>query len=228
MRVLIVDGGIQGQNIANRLLAKDDVHVMFRSSEHQITFVEKDEAICKELEQRYSVPVFHGDGSKRELLEEVGVNNIDVVIASSNDDGRNVIVALQAKRLGLKQIIAIVQDPEYIAIMEDEGVVAISAPWATAGAVENYLDRPGVAALVEIGRGVASLVGVFVPEKARVDGAKIQEIAIPTECVVAAVIRGKEFVVPRGTTVIQAGDRVIFVGPTNAIKKAQDVFTLVK
>ena len=158
----------------------------------------------------------------------MSVDNIDVVIASSNDDGRNVIVALQAKRLGWKQIIAIVQDPEYIAILEDEGIVAISAPWATAGAVENYLDRPGVAELVEIGRGVASLVGVFVPDSARVDGSKIHEIAIPTECVVAAVVRGKEFVVPRGETLIQAGDRVIFVGPPSAIKKAQDIFTLTK
>jgi Trk K+ transport system NAD-binding subunit len=59
-----------------------------------------------------------------------------------------------------------------------------------------------------------------------VDGAKIHEIEIPAECVVAAVIRGKEFVVPRGETVIRAGDRVVFVGPTDAIKKAQDTFTL--
>jgi len=226
MRVLIVDGGKQGQNIANRLLAKDEFRLVFRKAEHQLTFVEEDEVRCKELEQRYNVPIYQGDGTKKELLDQVGVDNIDVAIAASNEDGRNVIVALQAKRMGVGQVIAIVQDPDYIPLLKENGVVAISAPWATAAMVENFLDRPGVAELFEIGTGVAGLVGVIVPEKARVAGKLIRNIDIPEECVVAAVIRGKDFVVPRGNTKIEAGDHVVFVGPTSAIKNAQDAFML--
>jgi amino acid transporter/Trk K+ transport system NAD-binding subunit len=226
MRVLIIDGGRQGQNIANRLLARDEYRLVFRSSEHQLTFIEEDEQRCKELEQRYHVPIFLGDGSKKEILEQVGLQNIDVAIAASDDDGRNAIVAMQARRLGVPQVIAVVQDPDYVDLLQDSGVVAISAPWATAGMVENYLDRPGVAELFEIGTGVASLVGVIVPEKARVAGKAIRDIEIPRECVVAAVIRGKQFVVPRGDTQIEAGDHVVFVGPTAAIKNAHDSFVL--
>jgi len=181
---------------------------------------------CKELEQRYNVPIYQGDGTKKDLLAQVGVDNIDVAIAASNEDGRNVIVALQAKRMGVGQVIAIVQDPDYIPLLKENGVMAISAPWATAAMVENFLDRPGVADLFEIGTGVASLVGVIIPEKARVAGKLIRNIDIPEECVVAAVIRGKDFVVPRGNTKIEAGDHVVFVGPTSAIKKTQDVFML--
>lgn len=224
MRVLIIDGGRQGQNIANRLLAKDEYRLVFRSAEHQITFIEQDEARCRELEKRYSVPIYQGDGTKKDLLEQVGTDNIDVAIAASEDDGRNVIAALQAKRLGLNHVIAIVQDPDYIKLLEDNGVVALSAPWATAAMVENYLDRPGVAELFEIGTGVASLLGVFVPKDARVAGNMIKDIDIPAESVVAAVIRGKDFVVPRGDTKICVGDQVVFVGTISAIKKAHDIF----
>jgi Trk K+ transport system NAD-binding subunit len=92
--------------------------------------------------------------------------------------------------------------------------------------VENYLDRPGVAQLFEIGRGVASLVGVTVQGTSRVAGKKIREIDIPQECVVAAVIRGRDFVVPRGETTIFPDDRVVFVGPASAIRRAQEIFTL--
>jgi amino acid transporter/Trk K+ transport system NAD-binding subunit len=228
MRVLIIDGGKQGENIASRLLSRDEYRLMFRSAEHQITFIEENEARCLELEQRYNVPVFQGDGSKSELLEQVGFENIDVAIAASNDDGRNVIVALQAKRLGLNQVIAIVHDPDYVTLLKDSGIVAISSPWAVATMVENYLDRPGVAELFEIGSGEASLVGVFVPEKARVAGKLIKNIDIPKECVVAAVIRERNFVVPRGDTKIEVGDHVVFVGPTSAIKKAHETFILKK
>jgi Trk K+ transport system NAD-binding subunit len=156
MRVLIIGGGQKGQNIANRLLAKDEYRLVFRSHEHQITFVEVDEGVCKELEARYNL------------------NNIDVAIAAADNDGSNVIAALQAKQLGMKRVIAIVQDPDYLPLLEKEGVVAISTPWATAAMVENFLDRPGVAELFEIGAGVASLVGVVVPENASVSGKQIR------------------------------------------------------
>lgn len=226
MRVLIIDGGNQGQNIAKRLLNRDEYWLLFRSSEHQITFIEENETLCKEIEQQFNVPIYQGDGTKKEIIEQVGLENIDVAIASSEDDGRNVIAALQAKRLGVQQVIAIVQDPDYLPLLEENGVVAISAPWATAAMVENYLDRPGVADLFEISSGVASLVGMVVPEDARVAGKLIRNIEVPMDCVVAAVIRGKQFVVPRGDTKIQVGDQVVFVGPTGAIKKAQEMFLL--
>lgn len=224
MRVLIIGGGTQGRNIADRLRASDEYRLMFRVTQHEVTFIEEDETLCRELEQRYSVPIYQGDGTKKELLEQVGVDNVDVAIAAADDDGRNVIAALQATRVGIPRVIAIVEDPDYVSLLEENGVVAISAPWATAAIVENYLDRPGVADLFEIESGVASLVSVRVPERARVLDRRIKDIDIPMECVVAAVIRDTHFVVPRGDTQIVEDDYVVFVGPAAAIKKAQDVF----
>ena len=226
MRVLIISGDKQGRNIADRLLAKDENRLLFRSAEHEVTFIEEDERLCRELEQRYNVPIYQGDGTKKELLEQVGEDNIDVAIAASNDDGRNVIAALQAQRLGIPRVIAIVQDPDYMPLLDETGVVAVSAPWATAAMVENYLDRPGVAELFEIESGVASLVSVVVPEGGEVAGKRIREIDIPQACVVAAVVRDRQFVVPRGDTEIKEGDHVVLVGPASAIKKAQDLFRL--
>ena len=58
--MIIIDGGRQGQNIANRIPAKDEFRLVFRCSEHQLTFVEKDEATCQLLERRYHVPIYQG------------------------------------------------------------------------------------------------------------------------------------------------------------------------
>jgi Trk K+ transport system NAD-binding subunit len=67
------------------------------------------------------------------------------------------------------------------------GIVSICSAWSTAAMVENYIDRPGVAQLFEIGWGVAGLLAVSAAEKAIVAGKLIREIEIPRECVVAAV-----------------------------------------
>ena len=224
MRVLIISGKRQGQSIANRLLAKDEVRVMFRSAEHQITFIEENEALCDELQRRFNTPIFQGDGTKKELLEQVGLENIDVMIAAYEDDGRNVIAALQARKLGLEQVIAIVQDPEYAQLLEQSDVKAISAPWATAAMVESLLDRPGLAQLFEFGIGAASVLDVMVREKSHVSGRPIRDLEIPKECVIAAIIRDNQFVVPRGGTMIEVDDQVYFIGPAAAIRKACDMF----
>ncbi len=224
MRVLIVGGKTQGQSIANRLLAKDEVRVMFRSAEHQITFIEEDQTLCEEIERRFNTPIFQGDGSKKEVLEQVGTENIDVVIAASEDDGRNVIVALQARQMGLEQVIAIVQDPEYAQLLEQNDVVAISAPWTTAAMIESLLDRPGLSQLFEFGIGAASVLDVIVPGGSHVGDRPIRELDIPEECVIAAIIRDNKFVVPRGDTVIEENDQVYFIGPAAAIRDACDMF----
>jgi len=224
MQVLIISGKRQGQNIANRLLAKDKFRMMFRSAEHQVTFIEEDDAICKELEQRYNCPIYQGDGTRRELLQQVGLDNVEVVIAAYEDDGRNVIAALQARQLHHNKVIAIVQEPEYMDLLEQNNVIAISAPWATATMVENLLDRPGLAQLYEFGIGAASLLDVNVPENAEVEGCLIRDIEINKECVIAAIIRNNKFIVPRGGTNIEVNDRVIFIGPADIIRKAIDQF----
>jgi len=196
---------------------------VFRSR-HEEAGIRNETTVSQEPTFRRNIGLYQGDGAKREILEQVGADNVDVAIAASEDDGRNVIVALQAKRLGMDPVIAVVQDPEYVSLLEEKGIAAISAPWATAAMVENYLDRPGVADLFEIGTGVASLVSVAVPDGAQVTGKKIREIDVPRDSVVAAIIRGEQYVVPRGDTEVQAGDQVIFVGPTSSLESAQSIF----
>ena len=228
MRVLIISGKRQGQSIAQRLVARDEHRMMFRSAEHQITFVEEDPDLCEQLETRFSAPIFQGDGTKRDLLEQVGVDNIDVVIAASEDDGRNVISALQARQLGWENVIAVVQEPEYVELLEQNGVVSISAPWVTAAMVENQLDRPGLAQLFEFGIGAASVLDVTVPAGAEGSGRLIRDLGISKECVIAAIIRDSKFVVPHGNTKIEIDDRVIFIGPAAAIRRACDMLAEVK
>jgi amino acid transporter/Trk K+ transport system NAD-binding subunit len=227
MRVLIIGGGNQGSNIADRLLKQDEFRMVFRSAEYQITFVEENEARAEELGRRYNVPVLHGDGTKPEVLAQAEPESLDVAIAAVDNDDRNTIIALQARRLGIPRVIAIARDPDQVSLLEANGVVCISAPFATAAMVENYLDRPGVAELIQIEGGVANLIDVFVPNEGEVVGRRIQDIAIPEECVVAAVIREGSFVVPRGKTEILKGDHVVFVGPPSAVQQARDVFVRV-
>ena len=213
-----------GGVLADQLLMKDEHRSLFRSSEHQVTFVEKDEQSCQNLEQHYNAPIYQGDGTNKSLLDQIGLAKMDVVIAALNDDNQNVVAAFQAKRLGAPLVISLVNDPDYVPLLEENGVVAISTSKASAIMVENYLDRPGIAELFELGRGEGSLAGVFVDKYAEVVGTSLKDIPLPKDCVMAAVIREKKFLVPQGDTTVHENDYILFVGLTSAIKKAREQF----
>jgi len=153
---------------------------------------------------------------------------MNVAIAATNHDERNSIIALQAKRLGVKNVISITRDPSYAALLEENGITCISVPYATSAMVENFLDRPGLADLFEIEGGVAGLIDINVPADGKFVGYAIQDIDIPDQCVIAAILRDNEFVVPRGKTQILAGDHVVIVGPRDSIQAAHDIFTATK
>ena len=110
-------------------------------------------------------------------------------------------------------------------LLEESGIVCISAPYATSAMVENYLDRPIMADLFQIEGGLANLIDVEVPENGLVVDKEIQEIDIPDQCVVAAIIRDDKFVVPRGKTKILKNDHVVVVGPSDSIQDAHKVFS---
>ena len=228
MNILIIGGGNLGMNIADRLLKKDEFRMVFRSAEYQITFIEKDDKHCEKLEKRYNVPIYQGDGTKLDVLKQVEPQKMDVAIAATNSDERNSIVALQAKRLGVKKVISIARDPDYVPLLEENGIVCISAPFATSAMVENYLDRPVMADLFQIEGGAANLIDVEVPENGLVVDKEIQEIDIPDQCVIAAIIRDEKFVVPRGKTKIQKNDHMVVVVLGDSTQDAYKLFSSVK
>lgn len=53
---------------------------------------------------------------------------------------------------------------------------------------------------------------MYLGEDNRAIGKRIDELSLPPEVVIAAVLRGKQMVTPRGSTVFRAGDHVYLIG----------------
>jgi trk system potassium uptake protein TrkA len=71
--------------------------------------------------------------------------------------------------------------------------------------------------LLKIRRGQYSLVEEKIPEGARAVGVAIKDLGLPNECVLAAIIRKGQIMIPRGITQMEVGDEVLaVVGPEAA------------
>lgn len=81
---------------------------------------------------------------------------------------------------------------------------------------------PHVLELVSIGKANAEIVEFFVPENAKIIGQTLEEITLPQESIVSAMIRGDELITPTGKTEIHANDILYIMANKNRLKILTD------
>lgn len=81
---------------------------------------------------------------------------------------------------------------------------------------------PHVLELVSIGKANAEIVEFFVPEHAKIIGQTLEEISLPKESTVSAMIRGDELITPTGRTEIHAHDILYIMAHKTKLKSVTD------
>ena len=78
--------------------------------------------MCEELALKFpDVTIIHGDPTSRRLLEEEQIGSVDYFVAAGLDDEDNVMSCLQAKQLGAKNVILLMNKPDYEDVLQHIG-----------------------------------------------------------------------------------------------------------
>ena len=106
-----------------------------------VTIVEKDEAKCLTLAEKLpKVTVIHGDGTNHDLLESEGIFHCDAFIAVTDRDEENLLMALTAKRYGVKKVVPKMSRMGYLDIVNLTGLDTVISPKAViAGQISSYV-----------------------------------------------------------------------------------------
>ncbi len=213
MRVLVIGGGQVGIALADRLEDRGE----------DVVIVEHDElAVERARDAGHTVHI--GDGTDTDELRSAGADNAGIVVAATGDDDVNLLVAqLASSKFDVETVIARANKPENAAAFEDLGVRTISAPLATAQAIDNAIERPALATWMgELGRsGDVQEVEVTSDELV---GRTIREIGpeLPEGCIIAVVARDGETKVPGADFQLERGDHITLIGQRPAVREAMD------
>ncbi|MFH1789006.1 MAG: TrkA family potassium uptake protein [Candidatus Altiarchaeota archaeon] len=115
MKVLIAGGGTMGREIVKAL------------PDHDIVIIEKNADVCERDSNELNVNVMCGDCTKLHVLKEAEFEKVGAVIAVTNSDEVNLLLALYAKKHG-KHVIVRVKEPAYMELFEDQGIDHIISP----------------------------------------------------------------------------------------------------
>lgn len=205
MFVIIVGGGKVGASLA-KLLGDGGARVKLVEERR-----EEIQPLQRELP---AGSVVLGSGTDPRVLEEAGVREADVVAAVTGADETNLVIAgLAHSEFGVRRVIARVNDPKHIWMFDKKmGVdLVLNQAELLAHLIAEEISVGEMMTLLKLHKGDYSLVEEKVHPQSEVAGKAIREIPFPAECVLAAVIRGGQLLVPRGGVTLQPHDQVLAV-----------------
>ncbi|NWG19793.1 MAG: NAD-binding protein [Chloroflexi bacterium] len=204
MNILIVGGGKIGRNLATFLTTEQ---------RHQLTLIEKQEHVATSLARSLpNIRVIEGDGCDPSVLRDAGAEVADAVAAVTGDDEDNLVVAVLCKReFRVGRVAARINNPKNAWLFTRR--LGVDLPIDTAQTIGRGLEADiNLGAIVQLTRlheGRVSLVEFTVAAESGAVGKTVAALRLPPDCVLTAILRGDDVILPAGETMIQAGDQVI-------------------
>lgn len=219
-RVTIVGGGNIGLFLAQEIEAQDE--------DVSVKLIELDEERAKHVAASLShTVVVHGDVLDSDILDELNLSHTDMMITVTNDDEVNVLAALMAKRLGCERTVALVNTIHYQPLVTSLGVdVAVSPRAITVSTILQHLRRGRIRAVHSLREGVGEIIEAEAMDTSSVVGKPLSTVKLDKGIMVGAIVRGDAVIMPRGDTVIAAGDRVILYALPNVVRKVEKLFSV--
>jgi trk system potassium uptake protein TrkA len=219
-RVIILGGGSIGLFLAEQI-ERDHPGVSLK-------IIESDENRALVLaEHTNRSVVLHGNALDSGLLEEANAPAAETVVAVTDDDEVNILASLLAKSQGCRRAITLINDQAYGALITSLGIDVVVDPRAiTVSSILQYVRRGRIRSVHSLRDGMAELIEGDALETSSLVGAPLREVKVPEGIVVGAVVRGEEVIIPRGSTVIEADDRVILFSSAKVIKSAEKMFSV--
>jgi trk system potassium uptake protein TrkA len=200
--VVIAGGGETGYHLAS----------MLEGQRYGVVLMEQDRSRCDFLASHLKdTVVVHRDATRRANLEEEGIGSADAFVACTGDDEDNIMAAVEARDIGAKKIIALVGRPDYANVVGKLGIdLTVSPREVAAKQVLGYLNVGPVISRTPLGEGSGLCVlEIDVLPKSPATEHVLASLSLPSQCLIAAVIRQGFAHVPGGDDRLLVGDTAI-------------------
>ena len=201
MKVCVIGGGKVGFHLAKTLIANG----------HEPIIIEENKALCEKIANSLDIRVVNGDGTSVDILTLANINDYNAVIAVTGMDENNLIACQLAKKVfGAKRTIARVNNPKNTEIMKFLGVdLAVSTTDNIARILGREAETEQIRQVMSLDGGTTSLTEVIIPKSFPYAGMTLAQMKVPEDVVIVTIQRGDDMIVPRGTSVVMVGDKVL-------------------
>ena len=213
MKIAIVGAGKLGVRITEMLLSGD----------HSVTLIDKNEEIIKKMGTAYDIMTVAGNGKEISILKDIDINTYDFLIATTDRDEKNIVIASFAKKLGCSKVIARIRDPEHmdqrIFIKDTMNIDYITNPdLAIALEINKYLVEKYTLSNGVFSTGRIAMLEFLVEKIPETIGKNAKDLRpILGHLNPVVVSRNGKIIIPHGDLTIEKDDTIYVVGERKEI-----------
>ena len=213
--LMILGGSRIGVSVAEELQEQMDVKMVEYNGEKAYRLAER---LDKTL-------IIHEDGRKLDAMLEEGLASTDAFLAVTGRSETNILAAMQAKRMGVKRVIAEVENLNYISLAESVGIdTIINKKRVTASNIFRFTMSTDVQAIRCLTGSEAEVLEFIVKPNSPATKNKIKDLRLPHDVIIGGIVRGDKVFIAVGDTAIQAYDRVVVFSMPDSIAKVGEYF----
>ena len=216
MRIAIAGAGNVGRAIARELL----------DNGHQVLLIDRDPKSLK-MDSVPDAEWLLADACEITSLDKAKLDTCQVLVAATGDDKVNLVASLLGKNeYGVPRVVARINHPKNEWMFDSSwGVdVAVSTPRIISALVEEAVSVGDVVRLFSFRKGQANLVELTLPDNSSCIGKTVEEIQLPDNASLAAIVRDGQVIACSAHDVFAAGDELLFVASTEAEEQIKACF----
>ena len=154
--------------------------------------------------------IINEDGRNTEAMLEEGLANMDAFVAVTGRSETNILTAMLAKRMGVKKVIAEVENMNYINLAESIGIdTIINKKLVTASNIFRFTMSTDVQAIKCLMGSDAEVLEFIVKPNSPATKNRLRDLGLPEDVIVGGIVRGDKVFIAVGSTEINAYDRVV-------------------
>ena len=203
MYIIVAGGGKVGYYLTKTLLNEG----------HEVLLIERDHDKVETYSERFGSVVLEGDAAEASVMAAAGAARADVLIAVTGEDEDNLVICQMAKhKFHVTKTIARVNNPKNEELFKKLNTdVTVSQTNYILGLIEQAIPERAFIHLLSLRHADLAIIEATVSEDSPVANQKISEIDLPVSCVIAAVARQAEVIVPDPGTVLLPNDWIIAI-----------------
>ena len=220
-KILIIGGGNIGFNLAK------NIEQSFEDA--RLKIIEKDkkraELIANELNNTI---VINGNGLDEDILAEVNLEDVETVIALTNDDEDNLMVSVLVEKFSKdKKTMALINKPNYSLLQSSLKIDDLIDPrMTTVSSILKHVHKGTIETAYSILNGDYEVIEAEIIETSELINKELKDCELPDEIRIGAVLRKNEIVIPRSDFIFKKDDTVVFLTKKDQLPLVESMFSL--
>ncbi len=220
-KILIIGGGNIGFNLAK------SIEVSFEDA--RLKIIEKDkkraELIANELNNTI---VINGNGLDEDILAEVNLDDVETVIALTNDDEDNLMVSVLVEKFSKnKKTMALINKPNYSLLQSSLKIDDLIDPrMTTVSSILKHVHKGTIETAYSILNGDYEVIEAEIIETSELINKELKNCELPDEIRIGAVLRKNEIIIPRSSFIFKKEDIVVFLTKKDQLPLVESMFRL--